>query len=56
MKFSKLLLVGVAAIAMASCGKKDAGDAPKSETSQQAAKAGAGSPLDSRFTLKDANI
>ena len=54
MKFSKLLLVGVAAIAMASCGKKDAGDAPKSETSQQAAKAGAGSPLDSRFTLKDA--
>ena len=50
MKFSNILLAGVAAIALVSCGKKDeAGDAPRSETSREAARADAGSPLDKRF-------
>lgn len=55
MKFSNILLAGVAAIALVSCGKKDeAGDAPRSETSREAARADAGSPLDKRFSLKGA--
>lgn len=55
MKLSNILLAGVAALALVSCGKKDnAADAPQSETSQQAAKADAGSPLDKRFSLKGA--
>ncbi len=55
MKFSNVLLAGVAALALVSCGKKDeAADAPRSETSAAAAKADAASPLDQRFTLKGA--
>lgn len=55
MKLSNILLAGVASLALLSCGKKDeAAEAPKSESSQQAAKADAGSPLDQRFTLKGA--
>lgn len=55
MKFSNALLAGVAALALVSCGKKDeAGDAPRSETSREAARADAGSPLDKRFSLKGA--
>lgn len=54
MKFSNALLAGVAALALISCGKKDnAADGPKSESSQLAANADAGSPLDANFTLKD---
>ena len=46
MKFSNALLAGVAALALISCGKKDnAADGPKSESSQLAANADAGSPL-----------
>ncbi len=55
MKLSNVLLAGVAALALVSCGKKDkAADGPQSETSAQAAKAQAGSPLDAKFSLKDA--
>lgn len=55
MKFSNVLLAGVAALALAACGKNDkAAEGPQSETSAQAAKADAGSPLDTRFTLKNA--
>lgn len=56
MKFSNALLAGVAALALAACGNKDETAAgPKSETSRQAAKADAGSPLDSAFRLQDAD-
>jgi hypothetical protein len=55
MKFSNVLLAGVAALAIVACGKKDkAAEGPASETSAQAAKADASSPLDARFSLKDA--
>lgn len=55
MTFSKTLLAGAAALALVSCGKKDEGvDTPASETSQQAAKLSAASPLEKRFRLADA--
>ncbi len=54
MKLSNVLLAGVAALALVSCGKKDGAEGPKSETSAAAAKADAKSPLDKRFSLKDA--
>ena len=55
MTFSKTLLAGVAAIALVSCGKKEkSADGPTSETSQQAAKLNAGSPLDAKFRLAEA--
>ncbi len=55
MKLSNILLAGVAALALVACGKKNKdADAPKSESSQLAAKAEAGSPLDARFSLKGA--
>ncbi len=55
MKFSNVLLASVAAMALVSCGKKDkAADGPTSQSSQLAAKADAGSPLDTRFSLKGA--
>ncbi|GJL90413.1 hypothetical protein [Hyphococcus sp.] len=54
MKFSNVLLTGVAALALVSCGKKEnSADAPRSESSQLAAKADGGSPLDAKFSLKD---
>ncbi|MEX6633003.1 hypothetical protein [Hyphococcus lacteus] len=55
MNYSNILLAGVASLALISCGKKDDGvDAPKSETSQQAAKTNADSPLNTSFKLKGA--
>lgn len=54
MKLSNILLAGVAALALMSCGKKDGAGTPASETSSAAAKADAGSPLDKRFSLKGA--
>lgn len=55
MTFSKTLLAGAAALALVSCGKKDeGGDAPASETSQQAAKLSAASPLEKSFRLAEA--
>ncbi|WP_411817048.1 hypothetical protein [Hyphococcus sp. DH-69] len=55
MNYTNILLAGVASLALVSCGQKDDGvDAPKSETSQKAAKVDADSPLDSTFKLKGA--
>jgi hypothetical protein len=55
MKFSKLLLAGVAVLALGACGKKDASaSAPQTEASQQAAKTNTASPLDAEFRLKGA--
>lgn len=55
MKFSNVLLAGVAAVALVACGKKEAGaDAPQSQSSAQAAKTDAASPLEKRFSLKGA--
>lgn len=55
MRFSKGLLAGVAALALISCGKKDDGaGAPESAASAQGAKASAASPLEQRFSLKNA--
>ena len=55
MKISKLWLACAAALALAACGQKDAGvDAPKSESSAKASKTGTPSPLEERFSLKDA--
>ncbi|PQA87943.1 hypothetical protein [Hyphococcus luteus] len=54
MKLSNVLLAGAAALALVSCGKKEGAEGPSSETSAAAAKADAGSPLDKKFTLKDA--
>jgi hypothetical protein len=52
MKLSNILLAGVAALALVSCGKKEGAGGPSSETSAAAAKADAGSPLDRSFSLK----
>ncbi|WP_425410780.1 hypothetical protein [Hyphococcus sp.] len=55
MRFSKLLLAGAAALTLLSCGKKDErANAPSSETSQQATKLNAASPLEKSFRLSDA--
>ncbi len=55
MTLSKTLLAGAAALALVSCGKKEKdADAPASETSQQAAKLNASSPLEKTFQLSDA--
>lgn len=55
MKFSNTLLAGAAALALASCGKKEeAIDGPRSETTRQAVNADAASPLDASFALKGA--
>ncbi len=55
MTFSKTLLAGAAALALIACGEKDgAGDGPSSETSQQAAKMSAASPLERSYRLSDA--
>lgn len=51
MTMRTILLAGVAALALGACGKKD-GDAPA--VSSSAAKAGAASPLEAPFALKDA--
>lgn len=53
MRFSKTLLAGVAALALAACGNKEEG-AAQSPSSAAAAKVGSGSPLDKPFRLKDA--
>ena len=54
MKFSKnILLAGVGALALAGCGGgNDDVDAPKTQSSVQAEKLSAASPLDTKFTLK----
>lgn len=49
-----LLLAGFAALSLISCGQKDKAEGPRSETSAQAAKANAASPLDKDFRLKKA--
>ena len=49
-----LLLAGFAALSLISCGQKDKAEGPRSETSAQAAKANAASPLDKDFRLKEA--
>lgn len=55
MTFSKTLLAGAAALALISCGKKDEGvDTPASETSEEAAKLSAASPLEKSFRLAEA--
>ncbi len=55
MNISKILLTGVAVLSLAACGKKDEREtAPLSDTSAQAAKVSAGSPLDADYRLKDA--
>ena len=51
----QFLLAGAAALALGACGGKDDGaDAPTTETSAQAAKTSAPSPLERKFALKDA--
>jgi hypothetical protein len=54
MTYSKFLLAGVAALALTACGGEKSGDAPKTKASAQAAKLSSASPLDTTFTLKDA--
>ncbi len=49
-----VLLAGLAALSLISCGQKDKAEGPRSETSAQAAKANAASPLDKDFRLKEA--
>lgn len=49
-----LLLAGFAVFSLISCGQKDKAEGPRSETSAQATKANAASPLDKKFRLKDA--
>ncbi|GJL95510.1 MAG: hypothetical protein DHS20C05_19150 [Hyphococcus sp.] len=55
MKFSNILVVGLAAVALVACSKKDDdGAAPQTEASAKAAKTDSASPLDSGFKLKNA--
>lgn len=55
MTVSKFVLAGVAALALTACGEKESDStAPTTQSSQQAARADAASPLDAEFRLKDA--
>ncbi|MBB5517229.1 hypothetical protein [Amphiplicatus metriothermophilus] len=54
MKLRPLLLAGTAALALASCGKKEEARAPETATSAAAARVDAPSPLDKPFALKGA--
>ncbi|NNE40270.1 MAG: hypothetical protein HKN14_05050 [Marinicaulis sp.] len=56
MTLSKILMASAAALALTACGDKGgSSDAPETKSSAQAAKANAASPLDSKFTLKNAD-
>lgn len=50
----KIWLAGAAALALTACGKKDDSDAPAAGAAGDAAKLSAASPLEKKFSLKDA--
>ncbi len=54
MTYRHLLLAGAAALALTACGKGDDAGAPATKTSGEAAKLSSSSPLDKKFTLKNA--
>ncbi len=54
MRHANILLTGAAALALAACGGGDDGSAPATKASAQATKLSSASPLDAKFTLKNA--